>query len=287
MTFHELDQRIDRSLARNELRENLPYLIEMHKRLYAPGRRKVTGIPSWIQYVRSKRDKWDVDVRTIQRLLIGKTFSSQNATRRAWNAEVQKQTPVLTARVGNNAELFAEIVRLYVPEKADIIDATWGLGNFWSVIDQSKYNLISNDLYTNADMHADFRNLPLPNESQDVYVLDPPYAQHGTPMKPSISKGYGTDFRGPTSEKEMIEWYRAGAREAHRLLRREGLLILKTQDAVESGKQVWKSDILKYLEGFTCIDQFILVQRSEPARRWAHQKHARKNHSVFLVHQKR
>jgi hypothetical protein len=195
---------------------------------------------------------------------------------------------ILTAKQSNNDELFADIVSLYVKECAEILDATYGLGNFWKLIDVSKYRLIRNDLYKDGlEMKVDFRNLPLSDDSLDVVVLDPPYAQHGTPMKASIAEPYGCDCRGPKSEKEVLEWYRDGAAESNRVLRDGGLLILKTQDSIESGKQVWKHAELLNLPGFLCEDLFVLVQKAIPAARWSHQKHARKNHSYFLVHRKK
>lgn len=194
---------------------------------------------------------------------------------------------VFTARQGHNAELFSDIMNLYVPKGASVLDATWGRGKMWDKVAPKSYRVTKNDLHNpNLDMQADFRRLPVENFTFDAEVLDPPYAQHGTPMKPSIANPYGCDQRGPTSEREMLEWYRSGAKEAYRVLKPGGTLIIKTQDAVESGKQVWKHAELLNLPGFQCEDLFVLVQMGKPAMRHTHQKHARKNHSYFLVHRK-
>ena len=197
-------------------------------------------------------------------------------------------TPVLTAKVGKNAALFKDVLSIYAPTGC-VLDATWGKGNFWAGIDLSPYALIRSDAVTNADLHGDFRCLPFPDALFDCVVLDPPYALHGkgAPIKASISSPYNlNDFLTPTSAAGVLTVYREGIQEAARVLVKGGVLLIKCQDQIESGKQRFIHAELLSLQGFVCEDLFVLVQESTPAMRHTYQKHARKNHSYFIVQRK-
>lgn len=67
-----------------------------------------------------------------------------------------------------------------------------------------------------------------------------------------------------------------------------GVLIIKTQDEIESGKQVWRHfDVREFFrqQGWGLLDLFVVMQKGKPMMRHKHQKHARKNHSYFMVFQ--
>ncbi len=196
--------------------------------------------------------------------------------------------PVLTAKVGRNAALFEEIARLYIPGRR-VLDMTWGRGNFWNPCSLDRFDVVGMDLVTPRDVQADLRHLPFKDESFDAVVLDPPYAKRvGTSIKASIAAPYGLAHpQAPTGNAEVTFVYRQGATEALRVLTPGGILILKCQDEIESGKQRWNHVALLTLPGFVCEDLFVLVQTSTPAMRVPYQLHARKNHSYFIVHRKR
>ena len=81
-------------------------------------------------------------------------------------------------------------------------------------------------------------------------------------------------------------YFQAG-KEAYRVLREKGVLIVKCQDEVSAGKQ-WLThiEIIDNYEkmGFYTKDLFILIRPNKPSvSRLKQQVHARKNHSYFLV----
>lgn len=84
LSFKSLDEKIDDGLdvIAKDFSSLLPYLMEMHRRVSAPGRRTDLrkGAPAgltWTAWVESKRHRLGRSLRTIQYLLQGKTDASQ------------------------------------------------------------------------------------------------------------------------------------------------------------------------------------------------------------------
>jgi len=196
---------------------------------------------------------------------------------------------IYTARAENNNGFFRDILQLYVSEGSAIADLTWGRGKFWDGIDQSKYELIRLDKYTPCDVNADFRAVPLADASRDAVIFDPPYVTRmsfkartkGNPAGSNQKDAFGVNATGPKNEREIDELYAAGTAEARRILKRGGILILKTMDT-----QRWRHIELANLPGFKLIDLFVVVTKGLPPGKAYAQKHARKNHSYFMIFQK-
>lgn len=187
--------------------------------------------------------------------------------------------PVLTGLVGSNADLIAEVFRLYIHPGDVIADVTYGRGVFWRNINQGEYQVLKSDLTDGID----FRNLPYSDNSVDVLILDPPYMHGGATVKASINECY---LNQNTSHASIIRLYAGGILEATRVLKPQGLLLVKTQDETESGKQRFSHvELMQLLEmfGYLLVDLFVLIQATTPAMRENYQKSARKNHSYLLV----
>lgn len=199
------------------------------------------------------------------------------------------QIMITTAITGGNEDLFPGILSLYVPLGSSIADVTYGNGVFWKRVDVSSYSLYKYDIQNGVDA----RCIPHGDASLDCVVLDPPYiySPKGT-IKRSISVSYALNAEKGgelmKTQADVLNLYRECAVEARRVLRKDGVLIVKTKDTIQSGKQFWMHTELMKIDGFTCEDLFVLVQSSIPAMdpKWGEQKHARKNHSFFLVMKK-
>jgi hypothetical protein len=176
-----------------------------------------------------------------------------------------------------------------VPEGSAIADLTWGRGNFWVGTDRSKYKLIRMDRYTPCDVKADFGAVPLADESQDAVVFDPPYVTRmsfkartkDNPAGSNQKDAFGVNSTGPRNDREIDELYSVGTAEARRILKPGGVLILKTMDT-----QKWRHIELANLPGFKLIDFLVVVTQGKPPGKPYAQKHARKNHSYFMVFRK-
>lgn len=221
---------------------------------------------------------------------------------------------VLSATVGGNAELFAQVLRLHVARGATVADVTWGQGTFWKAIPDGEYTLLASDLAprpasgpsprTTVGQH-DCRALPYSDSSLDCVVLDPPYMEgllrrtrdhlagsgsHAA-FRTAYSSGQPTNPVGPRWHAAVVDLYARACREAYRVLKAEGILILKCQDEVSANRQrLTHVEIITGCEslGFYTKDLFVLVRVNKAGvSRLKKQEHARKNHSYLLVFQKK
>jgi hypothetical protein len=201
---------------------------------------------------------------------------------------------VHTARVGSNDELFPSILALYVAGGSKVADVTFGRGVFWKRVPSGSYELLATDLSDGVDC----RNLPYEDASLDAVVFDPPYmhtpggsAHVGHQNFEGYYRNNGTENEhGAKYHEAVIQLYYDAASEAARVLRPEGIFIVKCQDEVCSNRQrLTHVEIINEYErmGYVCEDLFVLVSRNKPGvSRVVRQVHARKNHSYFLVFRK-
>lgn len=203
---------------------------------------------------------------------------------------------IQSAHVGGNEDVFPKILALHVPEGSIVADVTHGKGIFWKSVPKDKYHLKATDIAQGVDC----RDLPYEDGSIDCLVLDPPYmegfyrrkkthlAGTGTygAFRDTYSHGEGTDD-GPKWHRAVTDLYFRAGKEAHRVLRKKGVLIVKCQDAVSAGKQnLTHIQIVNEYEsmGFYTKDLFVVVRTNRASiSRLKRQLHARKNHSYFLV----
>jgi tRNA G10 N-methylase Trm11 len=203
---------------------------------------------------------------------------------------------IVSAHVGGNADVFRQILDLHVPAGSVVADVTYGKGVFWQMVDPLAYKLLPTDIQTGTDC----RELPYEASSVDCVVLDPPYmeglfrkskdhlAGSGThaAFRRHYSNGEKTDG-GPKWHDAVVDLYVKAGREAHRVLRQNGILVVKCQDEVSANRQrLTHVEIINAYErfGFYTKDLFVVVRRNQPGiSRLKKQVHARKNHSYFLV----
>lgn len=203
---------------------------------------------------------------------------------------------VLSAHVGGNADVFLQLMRLHVPRGSKVADVTYGKGVFWAEMPAGEYELSPSDLKTNVDCRA----LPYEDASFDCVVLDPPYmeglfrrakgqlAGAGThrAFRESYSNGMETEG-GPKYHEAVLDLYYRAGREALRVLRPRGILVVKCQDEVSANQQrLTHVEIINEFQtlGFYTKDLFVVVRTNRPVvSRMIRQEHARKNHSYFLV----
>ena len=223
---------------------------------------------------------------------------------------------VFSAYQSSNDEVFPHILELYVPAQSRIADVTYGKGVFWKKVDTSKYELLASDLRTlglpaHCQGGIDSRKLPYEDESLDAIIFDPPYmhtpggtAHNGhqnfedyyannVEQDHRVIKEIWEQTNGnpPKYHEAVLDLYFRTAREAWRVLKREGIFVVKCQDEVCANKQrLTHIEITVAFEkyGFITEDLFVVVRKNKPgiSRLKNKQQHARKNHSYFMVYRK-
>ena len=201
---------------------------------------------------------------------------------------------VFSAYVGTNDEVFPFVLSLYVDPGGAVADVTYGKGVFWRKVPEGAYELRATDLADGIDC----RNLPYGDGSIDCVVFDPPYMHTPGGTAHVNHQNYEEYYRnneGFSSQKKyheaVLDLYFKAGKEAALVLRHDGILIVKCQDEVCANKQrlTHVEIINEYCTfGFLATDVFIVVRQNRPGvSRVLTQRHARKNHSYFLVFRKR
>jgi hypothetical protein len=201
---------------------------------------------------------------------------------------------VFSTQQGDNSALFPQILSLYVPKGSTVADVTCGKGIFWKNVDKSQYHISATDLKTGVDC----RNLPYPSEFVDCVVLDPPYMHTPGGTAHVSHQNYEDYYKNNQTEngtnkkyhEAVLDLYFKAGDEAWRVLRKGGIFIVKCQDEVCACKQrLTHVELINHFtpKKFIVEDLFILVRRNKPGvSRILKQRHARKNHSYFLIFRK-
>ncbi len=223
---------------------------------------------------------------------------------------------IFSAYQGSNDQVFPLILELYVPYQSRIADITYGKGVFWKNVDLSRYNLAASDLKisnlpSGCKGGIDSRKLPYDNESFDAIVFDPPYmhtpggtAHNGhqnfeeyyannVDQDQRVIKEIWEETNGnpPKYHEAVLDLYFRTAKEAWRVLKKDGIFIVKCQDEVCANTQrLTHIEITVEFEkyGFITEDLFVVMRKNKPgvSRLKNKQQHARKNHSYFMVYRK-
>jgi hypothetical protein len=189
----------------------------------------------------------------------------------------------------NQNEIIKNIIDLYCPQGIEL-DPTYSKGIFYknSGIDEplEKFDLIPQ---SDDTLKANANDLPHFNESISSIMFDPPFIVGHTKKQPSGI--IGQRFHGFSYIDDLWKWYSECLIEFYRILEFNGILIVKCQDTVSSGKQ-WFSHLYIMNEaeksGFYIQDLFILLAKNRMiGHNHKNQKHARKFHCYFIVLKKK
>ncbi len=198
---------------------------------------------------------------------------------------------IFSAHQGTNDQMFPSILQLYVHPGAKIADINYGKGVFLRNVPKNRYKLHATDLKTGVDSRA----LPYENASLDCVVFDPPFMH--TPggtvhvNHQNYENYYGNNIAANGSGKKyheaVLDLYFKSALEAKRVLKPDGIFIVKCMDEVCANQQrLTHVELINELAGygFAVEDLFVLLRHNRPGvSRVLKQVHARKNHSYFLV----
>lgn len=190
----------------------------------------------------------------------------------------------------DQSDIIRGIIKLHCPEGIEC-DVTYGNGQFWKDI-PAPLHKFDIDPQQAGVVRACSTALPLPPGGLRSVMFDPPFLTY-------VRKGRAGNgamvmagrFSGYWRYDELESHYRGTLREARRVLRAGGVLIVKCQDIVHNHRlHCTHANVIQWAEGeqFRLLDLFVLPasHRLPAPNRAGKQKHARVFHSYFLVFQR-
>ena len=200
--------------------------------------------------------------------------------------------PLPSIWTGDDAELLELMLDFYPRSKPrKILDATVNSGRFWRDSTRPVTGL-DIDPRHKPDMVGDNRDMPFGDNCFDVVVYDPPHIPNQGKDK---SKDFNTRFGLvlPASAAQGYNFthlYPPFAKEAHRVLRPEGVLFCKIADYVHGHRFQWAHIALieaATAVGFTACDCIVKL-RTGPIidPKWKNAHHARRQHCYWIIFRK-
>jgi hypothetical protein len=188
-------------------------------------------------------------------------------------------------------EIIQSIMQLCGIDRFDA-DLTYANGGFWKNLPQPamKFDI---DPQTPDTVEANSTDLPLPQSCVNSIVFDPPfltYVKQGREHDSVMAKRFG----GYWKYDELEMHYSQTISEAHRILAKKGILVIKCQDIIHNHRMhCTHLNVMKWAEGkFRLKDLFILTAKHRipipptEGHKPKVQKHARIHHSYFMVLEK-
>ena len=189
-------------------------------------------------------------------------------------------------------ELLTWISQLYLQDACFDCDPTYSKGGFYQSGSIPRPKLCY-DLFPQKEgvQMADCRELPLASDLLHSMIIDLPFlAATGASLSTQEGNIIARRFGIYPTEQALKDLYQRALKEAWRVLAPGGILVMKCQDKVSSGKQhMMHCDVYSWAQGigFEAVDLFVLLAKSRLMAKWqCNQKHARKYHSYFWVFRK-
>ena len=199
--------------------------------------------------------------------------------------------PLSSVWEGNDTELIEEMLSFYPTiTPSPILDATYNAGRMW---EGSSRKVVSMDIDPQHKpmILADNRVMDgVPDSKFGVVVYDPPHV--GPQGRDKSVKRFDVDFGATMKCGKEHGWtlsylYPPFLKQAKRVLKREGLLLAKITDMVNSHKSRWAHcDFMRMAEdaGFTVCDLIVKIRNGPMmSTKWKKAHHARKRHCFWIV----
>ena len=200
--------------------------------------------------------------------------------------------PLPSVWAGEDAELLEEMLKMY-PRKNPrrILDATVNGGRFWRGSSRRVIG-IDNDASHRPSVVADNTATPFKDCFFDVVVYDPPHIPNqGRDKQKDFHDRFGLGMRSPKEQGyTFTHTYPPFVREAHRILKDEGVLFCKITDYVHHHRYQWAHvELIKAAidAGFRACDCIVKIRKApiiDP--KWKKAHHSRRQHAYWLVFRK-
>ena len=195
----------------------------------------------------------------------------------------------------SDAPILKSLIKIHAPsaDMLKILDCTYNRGQMWKGFNIDRdYSLTTMDIDPrhNTDYVCDFMEMPgVPSKAFDVLVFDPPHL-------PGKSKGSSCVYSdvygviGPTKGREknnISGMFKPFLKQAKRVLRPDGIILVKICDLVQGRKYQWQHvELINTARDMGLIPCDLAVKvgsGSIMSSKWKNPYHLRKNHSYWIV----
>lgn len=207
---------------------------------------------------------------------------SKDDTTKVSKFDTSKNTNIIKSTSTNQDEILANILKLYVGNETFDCDLTYSIGVFYRNIPAPQLKYDKYPQIVGVKQLDDAYNIEDCSLNSVIYDL-PFITKQGVEVEKSAIANRFNCFH---SASEMLQTNDVMLTLSHKILKKKGILVIKTMDTCYAGKQIWVSDyvIQKATSmGFELLDKFILLSNKRHLRFTGEQRHARKYHSYFLV----
>ena len=199
---------------------------------------------------------------------------------------------VVRSLYNDQFKILESILKLHVEGNTFDVDLTYGNGAFYKKgIPQPKHRLDIDDSLENITKVCNSTNTELQAASVNSVVFDPPFLTYNKKQRTGNSNMVmSRRFSGYWTSDELSEHYQLSIKEAARILKHKGIMVIKCQDIVHNHKLFcthahilnWSSEFFRLKDLFV---QAATHRMPAPNRRGT-QKHARIFHSYWIVLQR-
>jgi len=199
---------------------------------------------------------------------------------------------VIRSLYNNQFKILNSILNLHLEENTFEVDLTYGNGGFYKKgIPQPTHRLDIDNTLENITKACNSNNTNLKSDSVKSVVFDPPFLTYIKKQRTGNSNMVmSRRFSGYWTSDELADHYKSSIKEAGRILKHKGILVIKCQDIVHNHKLFCThAHILQWSsEWFRLKDLFIqaATHRMPAPNRKGTQKHARIYHSYWIVLQR-
>ena len=163
--------------------------------------------------------------------------------------------PLPSVWKGENAFLLEQMLRFYPRSSTErILDATVGGWRFWR---NSSRPVLGMDmkLRNRPNVVGDDANMPFRSAIFDVVIYDPPHVPNqGKDDLKDFTSRFDSVFDQQREWVQLLIYLSAVSREAHEILRPEGILLCKVTDYVHDHRYQWAHvDLIKSTKSFGSI----------------------------------
>lgn len=205
-------------------------------------------------------------------------------------AKIAEDRP-LSVMLARDPEVLRLMLNFYAQPEAKVLDVTANERRMWRGVNWPSVTYADIDPAMKPDIVADFRALPVADNSFDVLVFDPPHLPSAAASKESDQRFAGNYGLGHAPKADNISsYFPPFLAEATRVLKPEGMIFAKLKDFVHNHAYQWTlTDFVAAVRmqpGLTACD--LIVKRDPSAgsmksSKWQKAHHARNAHCWWVV----